>query len=94
MSKEPPKLLHIETSDTQLSFPPSHHLIVTTRKNVFSWNSRGLSDLFHSGSEGIVAAKKAKDGSGMLAVADSQVVVLHDVRRGMERSYRLKGADV
>jgi hypothetical protein len=94
MSKEPPKLLHIETSDVQLAFPPSHHLIITTNKNIYSWDSRGLSGLFRSGSEGIVAAKKAKDGSGILAVADSQVVVLHDVKRGMERSYRLKGADV
>jgi hypothetical protein len=94
MSKEPPKLLHAEAGDTRLTFPPSHHLIVTTRRNVCSWNARGLTDIFHSGSEGIVAAKKATDGSGMLAVADSQVVVLHDVGRGMEKSYRLKGGDV
>jgi hypothetical protein len=94
MSKEQPKLLHAEAGDIRLAFPPSDHLIITTRSNVYSWSSSGLTDLFRSGSGGIVAAEKAADGSGMLAVADSQVVVLHDVRRAMEKSYRLKGGDV
>ncbi|KAI9768733.1 MAG: hypothetical protein M1840_004728 [Geoglossum simile] len=93
MSKEQPKLLHAEAGNTRLTFPPSDHLIVTTRRNVYSWSSSGLTDLFRSGSGGIVAAKKATDGSDMLAVADSQVVVLHDIGRAMEMSYRLKGGD-
>ncbi len=91
----PTALLPVETSDFDPStFPKSHHLIVTTTKGVYSWSRNGITELFRSGSEGIVAAKRAGDGSGVLAVADSQVVILHDVKRGMDKSYRLKGSDV
>ncbi|KAI9846227.1 MAG: hypothetical protein M1830_007464, partial [Pleopsidium flavum] len=87
-------LLPVETSDFDPSiFPKSHHLIITTTKSVYCWSSNGITELFRSGSEGIVAAKRAGDGSGLLAVADSQVVILHDVKRGMNKSYRLKGSD-
>ena len=82
------------SSQTSSRFPGSHHLIITTAKGVFAWDSHGLREIFRSGSEGIVAAKKASNGSGLLAVADSQVVVLHDVNKGMQRSYRLRGSDV
>ena len=32
-------------------------------------------------------------GKDLLAVADSQVVVLHDVEKGMQRTYRLKNEE-
>ncbi len=76
------------------SFPPSNRLIITTKKGVYVWDVYGITEIFRSGSEGIVAAKKIATGSEMLAVADSQVVVLHDISGGMRRSYRMKGSDV
>lgn len=76
------------------SFPPSNRLIITTTKGVYIWDVYGISEIFRSGSEGIVAAKKIASGREMLAVADSQVVVLHEVSGGMQRSYRLKGSEV
>ena len=76
------------------SFPPSNRLFITTKKGVYTWDIYGITEIFRSGSEGIVAAKKIASGSEMLAVADSQVVVLHDIDGGMQRSYRLKGPDV
>lgn len=79
---------------TVLSFPPSNKLIVTTTKGVYIWDAHGTTEIFRSGSEGIVAAKRIISGSEMLAVADSQVVVLHDIGGGLQRSYRLKGSDV
>jgi len=82
------------SSQSSFTFPRSYHLIITTAKGVFVWGSHGVREIFRSGSEGIVAAKKASSGSGLLAVADSQVVVLHDVNKGMQRSYRLRGSDV
>lgn len=33
--------------------------------------------------------REAKDGSGVLAIADKQVVVLHDTKRGQEKSWGL-----
>ncbi|KAL8727334.1 MAG: hypothetical protein Q9166_006102 [cf. Caloplaca sp. 2 TL-2023] len=53
----------------------------------------GITEIFRSGTKGIVAAKRASKGSGILAVADDQLVVLHDVRKGMQKSYRLRSAD-
>ena len=91
------KSLHFEQARSKrdtFKFPVSHHLIVTTTKYVFSWSSRGLTNVFHSGSEGIVAASKATDGSGLLAVADSSVVILHDIKKGMQKSYKLHGSHV
>lgn len=77
-----------------VSFPPSYRLIVTTTKGVYSWDMNGVTELFRSRSEGIVAARKLTGHDEMLAVADSQVVILHDIKKGMQRSYRLKGNEV
>lgn len=75
-------------------FPASHQVIVTTARGVYAWTSTGVEELFHSGSGGIIAATTASDNKELIAVADRQVVVLHDVKNGMRQSYRLKGADV
>ena len=75
-------------------FPDSSHLVIVTPSRVCSLNANGPTEIFRSGSKGIVAAKRAGDESGKLAVADSQVVLLHDVKKGQHRSYRLKGAQV
>lgn len=76
------------------TFLHSHHLIITTTRGVYAWDMSGVIEIFRSGSEGIVAAKKLAGSEGTLAVADSQVVVLHDITKGMQRSYRLKGSEV
>ena len=75
-------------------FPAHHQLIVTTKRSVSLWEGPKAIELFHSGSGGIVAAKRLEEDSNMIAVADSQVVVLHDVRRKKQKSYRLKGSEV
>jgi hypothetical protein len=78
----------------QFSFPAKHHLSVVTERNVLAWNATGIRKTFTSGSNGILAAKETRNGSGTLAVSDSHVVFLHQVEQGMGKSYRLKGADV
>jgi WD40 repeat protein len=47
--------------------------------------------VFRSKKGSIVAAREAKDGSGVLAVASSNVVVLHDTKRAKEESWGLTG---
>lgn len=49
--------------------------------------------MFRSAHNGILAAREAKDGSGLLAIADKQNVVLHDTKRGQERSWGLRADD-
>lgn len=66
---------------------------MTTSTKVTVWDAEGCNAVFTSGSEGIVAAKRAKDGS-VLAIADSQVVMLHRIEEGQDKSYRLKGTQV
>jgi len=77
---------------TAAEFPDSHHLVIATEKAVLCLDRDGLVSIFTSSSSGILAAKEAKDGRGTLAIADSQVVVLHNVEKG-DKSYRLKGTD-
>ncbi|KAL8666634.1 MAG: hypothetical protein Q9168_007430, partial [Polycauliona sp. 1 TL-2023] len=74
-------------------FLRTHHLVITTAQGVYTCGSHGITEIFRSGSKGIVAAKRASTGSGILAVADDHLVILHDVRKGMHSSYRLRSAD-
>jgi hypothetical protein len=83
-----------ENTVDNFEFPFSHHLVVVTKRHVFAWDSGEVRPVFNSGSAGILAAKESGNGSGTLAIADSQIVLLHKVEKKRERSYRLKGADV
>ncbi|KAK6441876.1 hypothetical protein LTR95_001877 [Oleoguttula sp. CCFEE 5521] len=76
---------HAETED-YFDFPPYQHLLITTPSRVLSWDGFGLQTLFKSSKSGIAAATESKDGSGVLAVADKHTVVLHDIKRGMDKS--------
>ena len=90
-----PQSMVLDEQDlTNIEIPSSYQLLVTTSRGVFSWTSSGLCEIFRSGSGGIVGAKKICGNEDLLAVADSQVVVLHNVKAGMQQSYRLKGTDV
>ena len=77
-----------------VAFPPQHRLVITTTKGVYIWDVHGLTEVFRSGSKGIVAAKRVASGGEMLAVADSEVVILHEFNGGLQKSYRLKGSEV
>lgn len=75
-------------------FLSTHHLVITTAQGVYTCGSHGITEVFRSGSKGIVAAKRASSGSAILAVADDHLLILHDVRKGMQSTYRLRSADV
>ena len=75
-------------------FPQHYRLVITTTRGVYLWDINGINQIFRSGSEGIVAAKKLEHGTDMLAVADSQFVVLHEINGNTQKSYRLKGSQV
>ncbi|KAF3936600.1 hypothetical protein ABW19_dt0207934 [Dactylella cylindrospora] len=69
-------------------------VIITTATEVNVWNGTNnkYDTVFASGTEGIVAAKLAREGN-VLAVAGSQVVLLHRIEKGQQQSYKLKGSD-
>lgn len=71
------------------SFPSDTHLLITTPRHVFAWDAGGVHIIFSSRRGSIIAAREAKDGSGVLAVASSNVVVMHDTKRGQEQSWGL-----
>lgn len=73
----------------QFKFPTNNHLLVTTASHIYARDSTGIHTIFRSSKNSIVAAREAKDDSGVLAVAAKHVVVLHDTRRGQERSWGL-----
>jgi hypothetical protein len=75
-------------------FPRNHHLVVVTKKHVLTLDDHGLRGIFASGSEGIMAAKEAPLGNGTLAIANSMIVLLHRIERGLDQSHRLKSTEV
>ena len=77
-----------------LRFPEHYHLNVTTENRVHAWFSSGVREAFASRDGGIVTTIEAKDGSGILAIADSHIVVLHDAKGLAHQRYKLKGKDV
>ncbi|CAK3884870.1 uncharacterized protein RCC_06289 [Lecanosticta acicola] len=79
----------VSLEQQQFRFPEESHLLITTPRHVFAWDSTGMQTIFSSRRGSIVAAKEAKDGSGLLAVASSHVVVMHDTQRGQEESWGL-----
>jgi len=81
-------------SQPTFKLPQNSHLIITTSGGIFSWDQDGVKKLFSSSKKGILAAREAKDGSQILAVADEHVVVLHDCKRGREESWGLSGNEV
>jgi hypothetical protein len=82
------------TFSKSAGFFQSNHLVIVTESRVQSWDKSGLRTIFTSGSNGILAAKESNDGLGTLAIADRHLVLLHEVTKGMEKSYKLKGAEV
>lgn len=77
---------------TDFKFPKDHHLLITTSRHVFALDAFCIRKVFQSSRNGIAAVRESKDGSGILAVASKNVVVLHDTRRGKEESWGLTDA--
>ncbi|KAK0914220.1 hypothetical protein LTR91_024538 [Friedmanniomyces endolithicus] len=74
------------TSSDAVQFPTGQHLLITTPSHIYAWDPTGIRTVFTSGRSGIVAARAR---NGILAIADSQVVVLHDTKHGQDTSWGL-----
>ncbi|KAF2440412.1 hypothetical protein P171DRAFT_420097, partial [Karstenula rhodostoma CBS 690.94] len=71
--------------------PVSLRLFIATPNAIYAHSSAAPKrTLFEGTSDGIVNARAAKDNSSLLAVADSQLVILHDPARRGDRKYALK----
>ncbi|CAK1354265.1 unnamed protein product [Cercospora beticola] len=86
-------LTGVAADNTKFTFPRSSHLIIATPRHIFAWDASGIHKIFQSSRNGIIAAREAKDGSGLLAVASKDVFVLHDTKRGKEHSWGLNAPD-
>lgn len=77
------------------NLPFARSLFIAT-PNAIHWLSQtGGKLLFECESaDGVVSTRASADDSGVLAVADSQVVILHDITREREKKHKLKGGDV
>ena len=78
----------------QEDFPSSNHLVVSTTKGVYTWTHEGVDELFRSESGGIAAAKRIFDGGNLLAIADSHIIILHNIETGVPERHGLKGITV
>lgn len=70
-------------------------LFIATPNTIHYRSQLGNRTLFQCDTvDGIANARVSRDNSSLLAVADSQVVILHDVARGKDSVYRLKNEEV
>jgi hypothetical protein len=83
-----------KAAENNFEIPPDAHLLITTSKHIYTWDRKGLHVVFTSTRAGIVAAKEANNGSGLMAVASQHVVVMHDPRRNRDDSWGLNANDV
>ncbi|PVI00740.1 hypothetical protein DM02DRAFT_655114 [Periconia macrospinosa] len=80
--------------------PPPNNLFIATSEDIWLKTLYRKTELwkplFQCQKTGILNACASSDNSGLLAVADSQLVILHDAAsyRGNNRKYRLEGAEV
>ena len=92
VSREKPSPILI-TSQSTFEFPGDTHLLVTTPSQISALDTNGVHAVFRSSKGGIVATREAQDGFGILSVADRHVEVLHDTRRGQEKSWGLEAGE-
>lgn len=77
------------------NLPFERNLLITTPNTVHLRSQTGDRVVFQCESaDGIAKAYAATDNSSVLAIADSQVVVLHDTTRPREKKHKLSGGDV
>ena len=89
----PPTIQPFPVPQPDFTFPTNKHLLITTPSRILSWDASGIHEIFKSSKSGIAAATESKDGSGILAVADKHVVVLHDTQHGKEKSWGLSAPE-
>lgn len=75
--------------------PFDQSLFVATPNAIYLRSQLARKKLFEcETANGIVNARASKDNSSLFAVADGQVVILHDATRSRDRKYKLKNGDV
>ncbi|KAI4629718.1 uncharacterized protein J4E87_002904 [Alternaria ethzedia] len=74
--------------------PFDQSLFVATPNAIYLRSQLARKKLFEcETANGIVNARASKDNSSLFAVADGQVVILHDATRSRDRKYKLKNGD-
>ncbi|KAI4670251.1 uncharacterized protein J4E79_000532 [Alternaria viburni] len=74
--------------------PFDQSLFVATPNAIYLRSQLARKKLFEcETANGIVNARASKDNSSLFAIADSQVVILHDATRSRDRKYKLKNGD-
>lgn len=80
---------------TTAELPADAQLFVATPSRIFTHSFTNVDrTLFECATPGIVNARPACDNSSLLAITDSQLVILHDAARGDNRKYALKSYEV
>lgn len=75
--------------------PFEQSLFVTTPNKIYLRTQLARETLFEcETANGIVNARASKNNSSLFAIADGQVVILHDASRTKDRKYKLKSGDV
>lgn len=77
------------------TLPFNRNLLITTPKTIHLQTSTGDKTIFECESaDGIVNACAVPGNSSLVAIADSQGVILHDTTQPRAKKHRLKGGNV
>jgi hypothetical protein len=77
------------------NLPSQRSLIVVTSNAIHLHSQTEDKVIFECESaDGIVKAQTSSDNSGMLAIADSQIILLYDIGKERKKRHKLKGGDV
>lgn len=97
MDSKPRATRKVEHQGKRLSyhgFPQGCRLNAVTDKSVVTLSSTGVSKIFSSKAGFVSSAKEAENGSGLIAIADNHVILLHDLKRGAKLQYKLGKTEV
>jgi hypothetical protein len=75
--------------------PLEQNLLITTPNAIIHHSQVTNRVLFECDTaDSIANCAASRDNSSLFAIADSQVVILHDAARGRDKKYKLKNGDV
>lgn len=84
----------IWSSYNQSRIPTNHRLLVATSENILLLSKKGVRPLLNSPSGGILAVKEAKNGSGNIALADGQIVIIQNIEKVAGNTFKLHAEKV
>lgn len=84
----------IGSSQNQSRIPTTHRLLIATAESILLLSEKGVRPILNSPSGGILAVKEAKNGSGNIALADGQIIIIQNIEKVAGKTFKLHAEKV